>query len=86
MLTITRPTKMIASGLIFLLLLASVLPKLPRAHVGQVRATWDTGSYIYFGFLFVPILCIWFAAQRNLAVEIAGWALLLFLTLASIFG
>ena len=84
--SISRPTKIIASGLISVLLLALTLPKLPRAHIGQARAKWDTGSYIYFGLLFVPLLCIWLGAQRNRAVEIIGWALLLILTLGTRFG
>ena len=84
--SISRPTKMIASGLIFVLLLALALPKLPRAHVGQARATWDAGSYIYFGLLFLPLLCIWFGAQRKRAVEIVGWVLLLFLTVGALLG
>jgi hypothetical protein len=84
--SISRPTKIIVSGLIFILPIAATLPKLPRAHIGQARATWDAGSYIYFGLLFVPLLCIWLGAQRNRAAEIIGWALLLFLTVGTLFG
>jgi hypothetical protein len=83
---ISRPTKIIASGLIFVLLVALTLPKLPRAHIGQARATWDTVSYVYFGFLFVPLLCIWLGAQRNRVVETIGWILLLFLTVSGLLG
>jgi hypothetical protein len=84
--SISRPTKIIASGLIFVLLVALTLPKLPRAHIGQARAAWDAGSYIYFGLLFVPLLCIWLGAQRNRVVEIIGWVLLLFVTVGSLLG
>jgi len=84
--SISRPTKIIASGLIFVLLLALTLPNLPRAHVGQVRATWDTGSYVFFGLFFAPLLCIWFGAGRNQVVEIVGWCLLLLLTVGSLLG
>jgi drug/metabolite transporter (DMT)-like permease len=83
--SISRPTKIITSALIFVLLVALTLPKLPRAHIGQAGATWDTGSYIYFGLLFVPLLCIWLGAQRNRVVEIVGWSLLLLLTIGSYF-
>jgi hypothetical protein len=84
--SISRPTKLIASGLIFVLLLGATLPKLPRAHIGEAHAVWDTGSYVYFCLLFVPLLCVWIGAQRNRALEVVGWVLLLFLTIGNLFG
>jgi hypothetical protein len=83
--SISRPTKLIASGLIFCLLLALTLPSLPRAHVGQAVATWDAGSYAFFAFLFVPLLCIWLGAGRNRFTEVFGWVLLLLLTVGGLF-
>lgn len=56
---ISRTTKRIVSGLIFAFLLAITLPKLPRAHVGQANATWDTASYAFLGFIIIPHCC-WF--------------------------
>jgi hypothetical protein len=82
--TISRPTKFIASGLIFALLLALTLPSLPRAHVGQATSSWDAGSYVLFAFLFVPLLCIWLGTGRNRFVEVLGWVLLLLLTIGGL--
>ena len=82
--TISRPTKLIASGLIFAFLLALTFPSLPRARVGQAAATWDAGSYAFLVFLFVPLLCIWFGAGRNKIVERVGWVLLFLLTIGGL--
>lgn len=84
--SISRPTKLVVSGLIFAFLLALTLPNLPRARVGQATVTWDAGSYACFVFLFVPLLCICFGAGRNRAVEALGWGLLLLLTVCSMGG
>jgi len=84
--SISRPTKSIVSGLIFVLLVALIFPNLPRARVGQETPTWDAGSYAFFVFIFVPLLCIWFGAGRNRFVEALGWILLLFLTVGGLFG
>ena len=84
--SISKPTKCIVSGLIFALLLAVTLPNLSRAHAGQTTTSWDAVSYAILVFLFVPLLCIWFGAERNGYVEAIGWFLLLFLTVGAFVG
>ena len=84
--SISRPSKFLVSGLIFALLLALALPKLPYARSGQSFATWDVGSYVCLSWLFVPLLCIWFAAGRNKFIEAAGWVLLLLNTVGALVG
>ena len=81
----TITIKRIVACLMFLLIVAVVLPNLPRAKADgmTVKVEWDALGFLYLAFLCVPLLCVWFGAKRNHVVEGFGWLMLLFLVIAA---
>jgi len=80
---ISRPTKIMVSGLLLALMLTAILPLLPLGHAGRAYRRWDEASCIYLGFLaffFAAVLCVWFGSGRKGIVERIGWASLFLLT------